>query len=736
MPKPSTWRPTLRFTLSTFLFIIFLVTGATVVSLGYFTSRDALVTFSDGLMERVADSTHGQLDVFLAPTERSVLLARKLVRAGIVDVEDIDGLEAFFFHTMKANPTVVMLNYGDEQGNYLMVKRNPEGSLDTKIIRRSFEPESGRELIDVRWRVRRPGDPVGKYETRIDEKDRYDPRVRPWYRYWTEEVTRDDPKSEGKEGEIGVQRYRVAADRLHWTDVYIFHTDQVPGITASIPLLDDHGGLLGVLHGDVGLMELSSFLADLNISPRGKAFIVDYRKRLVAVPDPEKLLGTTGEGDGSSLNPVKESPFPEISSLSTQEGFKRAFSRDTGTQFFSFSHEGEHYFARLVRVEHPAGQGWIIGVVIPESDVLGSVKRAMMVTLLIIGAVMIVGMILVLGVSRFVSASMSKLVRETDRVRNLELAPSGEAVSRFWEVHEVLTAFERMKTGLRSFQKYVPLQLVRMLLRREIEPKLGGSERDLTIFFSDIKDFTAIGEQLGPQKLAEKLARYLTAMTRCIQAPGSEGTVDKYIGDAVVAFWNAPEDVSDHAYKACKAALEGLRRIDEIRLEDDEFPDFFTRIAIHTGRVIVGHFGSEEHIAYTCIGDDVNLASRLEGLNKIYGTKIIITQAVLDRTGERFGARRLDRVVVKGKSRPVTIYELIGEKENLPEDLVRSVELYEQGFALYLERKWSDAADAFEKSLEIKPEDKAAAVMIERCRTFDSSPPPADWQGVHSYETK
>jgi adenylate cyclase len=717
MSKPAPWRPTLRFTLGTFLFMIFLITGAVVLVLGYHTSRDTLVTFSGRLMRRVTNATHAQLDSFLAPTESTVRLSQRLMQSGAVDAGDATQLEALFFHQLQVNPSVALLSYGDEQGNYVMVKRTTNGGVATKLIERKAN------RVTVTWRLRGPADPISQYKTRIDRKDRFDPRVRPWYKYWSKLPSRRSKKD------------------LHWTDVYVFHTDQVPGITCSAPLTDRRGALRGVICADVGLKDVSRFLSRLDISAHGKAFIVDGRRRLIAVPDPQKLLAAAQHESGQKvlrLHKLKNSPFSELVALSHQPAFRRAF-RDRANHkagLFSFSHDGADYFARVRPVKHDAGQGWLIGVVIPESDVLGQVKKAMLVTLGIIAAVMVVGIVLVLSVSRFVSGALGKLVRETDRVRQLELGPSGEAVSRFREVHEVLTAFERMKTGLRSFQKYVPLQLVRMLLRRQIEPKLGGRERELTIFFSDIRNFTTIGEKLGPQKLAEKLARYLTAVTRCIQAPQAEGTVDKYIGDAVVAFWNAPEEVADHPAKACRAALAALHRVEQIRKEDPEFPDFFTRVALHTGQAIVGHYGSEEHVAYTCIGDDVNLASRLEGLNKFYKTKIIISQAVLDRIGEGFVVRELDRVVVKGKSRAVTIYELIAQAGEVSDTVQESVAAYEKGLSLYRQRKWNEAIARFEKAAQLRSPDGAAEAMITRCRKLAAAPPDSDWQGVHIYETK
>ena len=402
---------------------------------------------------------------------------------------------------------------------------------------------------------------------------------------------------------------------------------------------------------------------------------------------------------------------------------------------FSFPHGDERYLASLEPVVPEIEDDWRVGVVVPEDDFLGHVKRTMLLTACGIVGAIVVAFLVALSVSHLVARSMRKLVRESAQIRDLEFTPAS-ADSPFKEVHDVLTAFEQMKAGLRSFGKYVPSKLVRLLLARHIEPEYGGQERELTIFFSDIRDFTPLCETMDSDELAAKLGAYLSAITDCIQAPESQGIVDKYIGDSVMAFWGAPEAVEQHAHKACRAALASLDAVARLREADPSLPDFRTGISIHTGQAVVGNFGSTERLNYTCIGDGVNLASRLEALNKVYGTQIVVSQTTFERVQNDFETRRLDIVAVKGKSRGVGVYELLGLSGEVDAQTLDAARAYEQGFDDYLARRWDEAIKGFSHAGRLRPGDLAAEVMIARCRRYALETPPQDWQGVHALDSK
>ena len=285
---------------------------------------------------------------------------------------------------------------------------------------------------------------------------------------------------------------------------------------------------------------------------------------------------------------------------------------------------------------------------------------------------------------------------------------------------------------MRAMGKYAPIDLVRRLYRENSEPSLGGQPMEISIMFTDIKDFTTLSEQISANDLADALGRYLDTMARIIQQE-THGAIDKYIGDAIMAFWNAPEAVANHAQMACLAALRCREAADTLTHAPEwgGRPAFETRFGLHLDTTLVGHFGAHDRMNYTAIGDAVNLGSRLEGLNKKYGTTIIASERIVEAVGDRFEFRLLDLVAVKGKSRAVKIYELQAEKDAVSGRRAETV-AYEMAFERYL-------AGDFAAALEImKPHaaDPPSAVLSQRCRDYLREPPPQDWIGIFVAQTK
>jgi adenylate cyclase len=381
--------------------------------------------------------------------------------------------------------------------------------------------------------------------------------------------------------------------------------------------------------------------------------------------------------------------------------------------------------------------GWIIALVIPSDEIMGPVKRNNRQTL----AIGLASFFLILIASAWISMRISKplgeIARETEAIGQFELEAQPPGHSMFKEVDQLMVATQNMKTGLRSFQKYVPADIVRELLASGQETELGGRKETLTIFFSDIKGFTSISEILSPESLVEQMAEYLEAMSNEIrQKP--PGTVDKFIGDSIMAFWGAPTPNPDHAPSACRAALLCQERLGHLREKwtQEGKPLFFQRIGIYTGEVIVGNIGSETRMNYTVIGDAANIASRLEGLNKYYDTQIIIGDSTCELVKEEFIVRPLDLVSVVGSTKGIKIYELVGEKKIPDEQKVQVAELCATGLELYLNRRWNEAMAHYKKVRELSPGDQPAIIMLERCRLYLENPPPDDWTGIHRIESK
>ncbi len=297
---------------------------------------------------------------------------------------------------------------------------------------------------------------------------------------------------------------------------------------------------------------------------------------------------------------------------------------------------------------------------------------------------------------------------------------------------------ERKKKRIRNlFQHYVSPGVVEQMLNSVDQVTLGGERKELTALFSDIRGFTRISENMSPEELVQFLNEYLSAMTKIVLS--YEGTVDKYMGDAIMAFYGAPIRQDAHAVQACKTAVDMIQRLKELHTEwkKRHLPPMEIGIGINTGEMSIGNMGSEERFDYTILGDNVNLASRLEGVNKQYGTNIIISQFTYEQIKhEPFVMRELDSVVVKGKEQPVIIYELRGYGGSGGEQNGKFLQVFADGVRAYKTRQWEQAISYFQQSLNFQPEDSPSLLYIERCRAFQQNPPPEDWDGSYVMTTK
>jgi adenylate cyclase len=295
---------------------------------------------------------------------------------------------------------------------------------------------------------------------------------------------------------------------------------------------------------------------------------------------------------------------------------------------------------------------------------------------------------------------------------------------------------EKEKRRVRgAFQQYMAHSLVSQLLDHPELLQLGGQEKELSVMFADIRGFTSISEGLAPSMLVELLNQYLSEMTDTIFK--NWGTLDKYIGDAIMAFWGAPYPQPDHAERACQAALQMLDTLKRMQAgwEAEGRPRIDIGVGVNSGPVLVGNMGSRLRFNYTVMGDNVNLASRLEGLNKEFATRLIISESTYEQVQEKFVARELDFIRVKGKKKPVRIYELLGSIEAY--DYYRDlIERFTRGLEEYRSGQWQSAIDAFGELRRDYPEDGPSAVFLERCRDYVAEPPQGIWDGVHVMETK
>jgi adenylate cyclase len=293
----------------------------------------------------------------------------------------------------------------------------------------------------------------------------------------------------------------------------------------------------------------------------------------------------------------------------------------------------------------------------------------------------------------------------------------------------------REKRWLRqAFGRYVAHSVVEVITTRPDLLELGGEEFETTVLFADLEGFTRLSEVMPPQTLIKLLNDYFTPMTQIIMA--YRGTLDKYIGDALMAQWGAPVPLADHALRACWAAIEMEKTMTELQMkwQAQGLPALVERLGLHTGPVVAGNVGSRERFNYTVLGDTVMLASLLEEVNKEYGTRILLSEETCQRVKDQLLVRELDLVQVRGRGQPLVISELVGPYP--PQGPPPWVEVFTAGLKAYRQCQWDEASQAFREVLHLKPGDPPAQVFLKRCLALAKTPPSPGWQGVFVLESR
>ncbi len=354
------------------------------------------------------------------------------------------------------------------------------------------------------------------------------------------------------------------------------------------------------------------------------------------------------------------------------------------------------------------------------------------------GAVALLAMAIAVGLSRNLSRPINEISAAARKVATGDLKVSVRA-DRKDELGDLARRFNEMVQGLReravakdALGRYLSPEMAHDVVSGEKGISLQGERRELTILFCDVAGFTTISEKLEPEALVALLNQYLDAMVKVLIKHGAY--VDKFEGDAIMAFWNAPRHAADHAVHACHAILEMRAAAKKLSAEWTAAgqPAFGVRYGLNTGVAIVGNMGATDKINYTAIGDNVNLASRLEGANKQYGTELMISEETFDHAREQIEARELDVLKVQGKRRPVRVYELLARVGELSAEQSKVRDLFTAGLKMYRERRFEEARALFEQAVDDGPSRTFAA----RCRRFLEQPPQADWDGTYEMETK
>lgn len=287
-----------------------------------------------------------------------------------------------------------------------------------------------------------------------------------------------------------------------------------------------------------------------------------------------------------------------------------------------------------------------------------------------------------------------------------------------------------------AFSIYLAPTVVKQLIESPEHLELGGEEREITAFFSDVQGFTGISETLTPHEIVELLNEFLTEMTDIILH--HEGTVDKFEGDAIIAFFGAPNILENHAERACSASIEMQKRLAQLRTKwrTESRPELKMRIGVCTGLAVVGNMGSEKRLDYTMMGDTVNTAARLEGVNKRYGIYTLISETTRKAAGNEITVREVDTIKVIGRKKPVTVFELMGYNEHIDKSIKETIAKYQQGLQAYRDQNWNQASKLFKAVQAVLPDDGPSKTMLARCYEYKLEPPGESWNGAYDLRTK
>jgi adenylate cyclase len=515
-------------------------------------------------------------------------------------------------------------------------------------------------------------------------------------------------------------RKGIQNDEPGWFEITVHPVGLRPAIAYAGPI-DVYQKRQGVLAVIIENTRLAQFLSQLSVGKTGAAFILGRDGTTIAAPDPDADEVNMQRSD-QPLLPIAQGALKQA--VGAYDSDKKTARR------VRFVAGADAYAVTLTPLAFP---GWTLATVIPEAEFLGPIETT--IQRLLIGLAILIlaaGFLSAWLARRVIAKPLITVVDELGHVERFELDQVRRHPSRIVELENLSSAIADMAAGLAAFRKYIPADLVRTLVSEGIEPHPGGSIRTLTVLFADIAGFTGLSERLGDQ-IIPLLSRYLDLMSREISAHG--GTIDKFIGDAVMAFWGAPTTNADHAVDACRAALACQRALQASGLSDDKGRPLRVRIGINSGDMLVGNIGSEFRLNYTVIGDAVNVASRLEGANKEYGTDIILGEGTRRLLGDRVHLRELDRLMVYGRQGGLAIYELldVAERGAKPPSWVA---LYESGLAAYRARDFAGAMIFFQQLLDARASDQPARILLERCRQFLNSPPGKDWEATNAMKMK
>jgi class 3 adenylate cyclase/ABC-type nitrate/sulfonate/bicarbonate transport system substrate-binding protein len=487
-----------------------------------------------------------------------------------------------------------------------------------------------------------------------------------------------------------------------------------PVIFVRYPIIQD-GAFIGCATANITLDVLSQFLTSHRASAHSTTLIANPNNgMIIAYPDLKKSVRTgNGQLDIATLDDIADDNVREAHRLQQETNRDDFFFRSPLT--------GEEISASFARYPGSFGQPWEVVILTPTSDFVGDLERTNRQMIFLIVALTAIELLLIYFFSRRLSRPIEGVSQDLRSIEDLSFKHAAPVTSHIKEIRELQAAVGLFETSLRSFSSFVPLDVVRKLIKTGIPLTLGVEPRFMTVLFTDLQDFSTLAEHMAPNDLLSQLSVYFEAVSQAIAE--EHGTVDKFIGDGVMAFWGAPAQRTDHVLRGCRGALRATRRMQHLNEEWSAGgrPGLTLRIGLHCAEVLVGNVGSSERLSYTVMGDGVNVAARLEGTNKNFGTTICISDSVVEATGGEIVARPIKKVQVKGRKHAFMTFELMGVSNSddpelaAPEDAKKLCDMTRTASNHFEGGQLEKAAQCYREILTAFPGDPVAKSLLSMC---------------------
>lgn len=686
----------IRLSILTILLALLLGISILITGVNYITGDVLLINSAKTSLYHASGKVREQITGNLEPLNSRASIAFTLLNENTIAPKYSEKFIKLLYALIYEQSGLSGAYWGDVDGNMYWVNKGDNNRFFEQYL---FRKASGNRTVEKIYDANR-----NLLSTKTTPFVKADPRIRPWF------------------------KEAVAQKRIYWS-FYSFlpigGQQKQFGITAASPLYDAKHRLLGVIAIDILCESIIGFVKNLKGTENTIVFLVDNNQQLIAASSAK-----TGSVIGENIPKLSDLHLPWV-----DESF--AIYKKNKTSPFIYTFKNKKYIATYeelpnVKIEPK----WLIGVVLPIHDVIAPLQKGIFLSLIFAIILVSIGTFLAYVFSSKISNPIKQLAQDAELICQLKLEEIKQSISHIDEIAHIANAFMKMKSALQSFKRYIPFTLVKDLVSSGKIAEVGGERKELTLLFSDIENFTPLSEKMPPEDLMQYLSEYFQVMTKIIIDAG--GTVDKYIGDSVMAFWGAPLDDSKHALHACQAVIQLHKALESLneKWHIEGKPEIRTRFGINTGQLVIGNVGSDDRLSYTALGDVVNLASRLEGLNKIYGTYTIVGESTHNIVKNHFEFHLLDKVAVKGKTQGFGIYELLGasiEKSNL--ELEQYNREFLEAFNIYESGDWSHALELFNILIKKYPQNKIIKIYITRCENFITNPP-QHWNGIWFMDVK